>query len=254
MGKTAVFTFWEPRERLVPYVGLCMKTWRDALSAHDIVVLDRSNLAQHLGGDPFDMAMLQRLPLSMQKDAIMIAVLHRHGGVFLDADTIAVAGIEPLLAGLAQYDLVMFGSHLAVMAARAQAPLLARWQEAIRGRLSALEQRRRPFTAIAWNYLGNDVLTGFGDVSRAVLSLDRVAHGFMPEHLYFGDELPDAHQRYQRYWFQSNAGVETALRPGQTLIGLHNSWTPTWYRALNEAAVLSHPCLLSRTLKHLLRL
>jgi hypothetical protein len=87
---------------------------------------------------------------------------------------------------------------------------------------------------------------------RHLTMLDRKAHGFMPELLHYRHEAPDVIEKYRRYWFQSGASLDTALLPNQTLIGLHNSWTPEWYKQLSEAEVLEHSCLLSRTLSHLL--
>jgi hypothetical protein len=83
-------------------------------------------------------------------------------------------------------------------------------------------------------------------------TLDRKAHAFLPELLYYRETAPDPVEIYRRYWFESDGAVDTALRRGQALIALHNSWTPQWYRELSEEAVLAHPCLLSRTLKRLL--
>ena len=87
---------------------------------------------------------------------------------------------------------------------------------------------------------------------RYLTMLDRNAQGFMPELLNDAARGGDTAARYRRYWFESDAAVETALRPGQALIGLHHSWTPEWYTRLSEAEVLAHPCLLSRTLGRLL--
>ena len=85
-----------------------------------------------------------------------------------------------------------------------------------------------------------------------MIELDRYGFGFMPELLYYAAQTCEPGLKYQQYWFKSDAAVDTALLPRQVLIGLHNSWTPVWYQRLSEAEVLAHPCLLSRTLKHLL--
>jgi len=305
--KTTVFTFWEPRDAVIPYVGLCMKTWEAAFKACDVVVLDHSNTPDYLGDAPYDMGILKRLTLSIQKDAIMVAVLRKHGGVFLDADTLAVGDIAPLVNSLSQTEVVMFGMHMAVLAARPDARLLNRWYAGIQEKLATLARENYPRAAVPWDFAGNSVLSStmeaiidthedkpfpiafadravewlktqrapdrsripFARLTNAVVwrrrmfyfktiyrryltMLDPKAHGFMPELLHYGHEVPDAIEKYRRYWFQSGAGLDTALLPNQTLIGLHNSWTPEWYKQLSEAEVLAHPCLLSRTLSHLL--
>ncbi len=248
--------------------------------------------------------MLRRVPLSVQKDAVMVAVLRRHGGVFLDADTLAVRDIAPLVALLDRSEVLTFDMHLAFMAAQPGARLLERWLPAIQRRLAAL--RGAPPAEIPWDYLGNNLFystmdeiidahagkplamavadhaiglarrlsarrgrmvfarlvnaglwrrrrLAFRTICRARLTmLDRDRYGFMPERLHNRGRRGALADEYRRYWFESSAGVDSALREGQMLIGLHNSWTPDWYKRLEEAEVLGHPCLLSRTLRRLL--
>ncbi len=59
---TTIFTFWEPRGALVPYLALCMKTWERAFRAHDVVVLDHANLGRHLGEDVLDLGCCGECP------------------------------------------------------------------------------------------------------------------------------------------------------------------------------------------------
>jgi Capsular polysaccharide synthesis protein len=305
--KTTVFTFWEPKAAVIPYIGLCLKTWEAAFKAYNVVVLDHSNVSDYLGDASYDMEVLKRLTLSVQKDAIMVAVLRKHGGVFLDADTLAVGDIAPLVNRLGQTEVVMFGMHMAALVARPDARLLNRWYAGIQKKLATLARGKAPRAAVPWDFAGNSVLLStmeaiidthedkpfpialadravewlktssapgrnripFARLTKAVVGgrrmlyfktiyrrhltmLDRKAHGFMPELLHYRHEAPDAKEKYRRYWFQSGAGLDTALLPNQTLIGLHNSWTPEWYKQLSEGEVLAHSCLLSRTLSHLL--
>lgn len=304
---TTIFTFWEPRDALVPYLALCMKTWERALHAYDVVVLDYQNLPRYLEDGALDLETLRRLPLQMQKDAVMVAVLHRHGGLFLDADTLAVADIAPFLAFLDRSETVSFDMHLACVAARPGARLLDHWLGHIRGRLAVVRQLDGGPPNVPGSYLGNEglysamddiidahestpfplaaaeraiglgrpqmpldgrrtlrarLLNGFlwrrrllyfRTIHRKRLTmLERNRFAFMPERLHRPREAGADDVRYRRYWFESNAGVDTAVREGQMLIGLHNSFTPDWYKRLSEAEVLAHPCLLSRTLRRLL--
>ena len=306
---STIFTFWEPQGAVVPYVGLCMKTWARVLPAEDIVVLNYTNLREYVG-NVLDVEMLRRVPLMVQKDAVMVAVLHRHGGGFLDADTLAVRDIAPLLALLDGTEIVMFFLHIGFMAARPRARLLDRWLSLINDRLAALRQPATDFLEIPSDYLGNSLLyavmddiirsaarkplpiaavdlgislaqrlvrvdgrgSRFARLVNGVLwrrrilyfrtryrdyltSLERDRYAFMPERLHDRRHprvLADLADEYRRFWFESSAGVDRALRDDQLLIALHNSWTPDWYKQLSEREVLAHPCLLSRTLRHLL--
>ena len=301
-----IFTFWEPRGAVVPYIALCMKTWPRAFAGREVVVLDHARVREYLDEPPYDMDLLRRLPLPIQKDAITVAVLRRHGGVFLDADTLAVGDVAPLVDALTRTEVVMIAMHMAVVAARPGARLLDLWYAGIEEKLAALRDGGA-VSPVPWDFTGNSVLlrsmdalvathedkplplavadhavdwlaargmsAGRGAATRRVAELvvrkrralyfrtiyrpyltmlDRDAQGFMPELLNAAAGAGETAARYRRYWFESDAGVETALRPGQALIGLHHSWTPPWYTRLSEAEVLAHPCLLSRTLRHLL--
>ena len=291
---------------MIPYIALCLKTWARAFGGREVVVLDHARVVDELGEAPYDMDVLRRLPLPIQKDAIMVAVLRRRGGLFLDADTLAVGDVAPLVDALAHTEVVMIAMHMAVVAARPGARLLDLWYAAIREKLAALRAGAAA-PPVPWDFAGNSVLipsmdaivatheakplplavadravdwltargtsAGRGAVMTRVAALvvrkrralyfrtiyrpyltmlDRDAQGFMPELLNAAAGDGEIAARYRHYWFESDAGVETALRPGQTLIGLHHSWTPGWYTRLSEAEVLAHPCLLSRTLRHLL--
>jgi hypothetical protein len=97
--------------------------------------LDELSLARQL------IETLRRLPLPMQKDAVMVAVLHRHGGLFLDVDTLAVADVAPLLALLERRETISFHMHLACIAARPGARLLGYWLGQIRKRLAVVRRR-----------------------------------------------------------------------------------------------------------------
>ena len=283
-----------------------METWKRALRQYDVVVLEYQNLPHYFEEGALDLETLRRLPLPMQKDAVMVAVLHRHGGIFLDVDTLAVADVAPLLAFLERSETISFHMHLACIAARPGAHLLHYWLGQIRKRLAAVRQLDGEPPDVPWSYLGNDCLYAAMDdviaaqdgtpwplaaAERAIglgrpeipgagrrslrarllngllwrrrglyfrtihrnhyTMLERNRFAFMPE-LLGQPRKADAAVLYRRFWFESSAGVDAAVREGQMLIGLHNSFTPDWYKQLSEAGVLAHPCLLSRTLKHLL--
>lgn len=304
MSRT-IFAFWEPRGSIPPYLRLCMKTW-GRLRDRDVVVLDYATLPDYVCDPRLDLAAVKRVPLFVQKDAILAAVLHAHGGVFMDLDTLVVRDIEPLLGTLDGTELVTFHTHLGFAMARAGAKVLDRMLTEIDWRLRSLPTRD-PADEIPWNWLGNEPLEATmdemaaeaggkppgawlvdGAVDRLLAAgaraganpwlarlargvrwrrrllwfrtiharhytmLDRERHAFLPERLFFREAGPRLSDDYRRYWFTTEAPLASVWHPGQTVIGLHNSWTPDWYRGLSEAEVLSHDCLLSRTLRQLI--
>jgi hypothetical protein len=299
-----IFCFWEPRGAMPAYLRLCMKTWQRRFTEGDVVLLDYSNLAAYVPPGVLDLEVLRKLRPMVQKDAVMVAVLHAQGGVFLDADTIVAGDIRPLTDRLDHTEMVMFNAHLACIAARPGARILARWLEQIQGRLHGVRTAQDSRTD-DWDFLGNSLLSGVmdsliadiplaGTLQRAVVSpalgaleatlrnrqrdarlaaslramnhrlvfrsllrrhlhiLDRVRHGFIPEADHFRSRTMPSKEKYERFWFDAPLQVEDVFRKHPSLVGLHNSWTPDWYRRLDEHAVLRHHCLLSRTLKQTL--
>jgi hypothetical protein len=299
-ARPRIFTFWEPRGAIPPYLSLCLRTWKKALGAYEIIMLNYANLGDWLDGAHYARDVFRRLSMPIQKDAIMVWVLRRHGGVFMDLDTIAVADIAPLLRVVGNSELAMFSGHLAALIARPNARILQMWSDRIDEKLTELDRGPSP-EEVPWDFTGNSVhmevlemlidrhedkpllmamadrvvawtslkswrnrrlrdhilwrrrdLYFKGPYRKHLVELDRVGLGFMPELLYYPAKRCDPLFKYQSYWFESDADLDTAILPRQTLIGLHNGCTPVWYKRLSEAEVLAHRCLLSRTLKHLL--
>lgn len=290
-GAVPIFTFWEPRGAVTPYLQCCRETWARWIGGREVVTLDYANLEEYIGAGTLDLDALRQVRLSVQKDAIMVAVLHRHGGLFVDLDTIVVGDIQPVVAMLDLAPLVTFGRHLAVTAARRGDAFIAEWLEAVQANLAKLREGGSS-PQVAWSFLGNaplaDVLRRRRDrrlpfsvlarlrrpaptgrrrgVFQAVLNridtrLDRAAPGapwhriddpgFLPELIGVPASGRDMQREYLRFWFEPGE-VAPALLPGASVVALHNSWTPAWYRALSRDAVLAHDCRLSAVLRHLL--
>jgi hypothetical protein len=133
-----IFTFWEPRGSVPAYLELCRATWNGHLGGSEVVVLDYTNLEQYAGAGVLDLAALRQLPLPSQKDAIMVAVLHAQGGLFLDMDTIVCGDLVPIMARLRRAELVKFGPHLGVVAARAGGALTGLWLAEVRETLRSV--------------------------------------------------------------------------------------------------------------------
>jgi hypothetical protein len=280
------------------YLGLCLRTWQRNAPDYEVIVLDHSNLAQYAGAGVLDLETLAQVSPNIQKDAVMFAVLARHGGLFMDMDTIVFSGMDAFRRELLSTELVTFSRHMAVTGARRESTLVHGCLERIRQRLERLRADGVPSYGVWWNFFGNAVLDeqmvatcraasrlarvqgrfteGVGRILRpagtkaaafprrvdGVLTrwryrfdlehlyrmLDRDRHGFIAERVHGNRRIRDREQRYLDYWFEQSD--EHRPPPGQVpIIGLHHSWTPRWYMDLDEAAVLAHPCLMSRTLR-----
>ena len=88
---------------------------------------------------------------------------------------------------------------------------------------------------------------------KRLMILDRLKYGFIPEANYFKKRWMTAEQKYVNFWFENIIQSKDVFMNNQMVIGLHNSWTPQWYKDLSEQDILDNDCLLSRTLKDLIK-
>ena len=156
--KKEIFTFWEPKNKVPPYLELCRATWGKNLPEYTIITLDYSNISDQFDEKVFDLVLLKTLPLKIQKDAVMVAVLKEQGGMFMDMDTLILKDISPILGRLKNTEVVMFNKHCAFMAARPNARLLSIWLKGIQKQILQLKPRQETNTNVEWGYLGNSVL------------------------------------------------------------------------------------------------
>ena len=89
-----VFTFWEPKEKVPGYVRLCMDTWKDCLPGYETVVLDYGTLGDWLTPEEQRAILCRKMTLAMQSDCIRCAMLKKHGGVWMDADTVLTKPLD----------------------------------------------------------------------------------------------------------------------------------------------------------------
>jgi hypothetical protein len=173
MNTKRIFCFWEPHGAMPPYLKLCMRTWEVNLPDYEIVILNYSNLHRYIQEGTYDMPALRKLGLMLQKDAIMVAVLKEHGGIFMDVDTIVTGDIAPIVRKLAHTEAVMFDVHMAFLAARPNSRLLTRWMKTVQERLFRLNQDDPP--ASGWKYVGNSALA---DVMTDMISASRIGRAY----------------------------------------------------------------------------
>jgi mannosyltransferase OCH1-like enzyme len=308
-----IFSFWEPEGSLTPYLDLCRRTWERNLPDFEIIFLHYSNIGLYMPEGTYDMAVLTRLTPMMQKDAIMVAVLKEHGGVFIDADTLVTRDIAPLVRMLTEAEIVLFSTHLGFLAARPGSHILTLWYKGIQDKLSCLGEVGKVAPQLQWDFVGNSVLAEVMDkmienldlfrqikkrvvdkyvlayqkisrdhellaprlktlmnrirnslvrrkrefyfrtiFRRYLIMLDRIKYGFIPETFYFTSKSMMSEEKYWKFWFDNSIDIRDVFKPHQMVIGLHNSWTPQWYKELSEKEVLENGSLLSRTLKYLL--
>ncbi|UXX80813.1 capsular polysaccharide synthesis protein [Reichenbachiella carrageenanivorans] len=246
MNRT-IYTFWEPRSNMTPYLSLCMDTWRQHTQGFEHIILDYSNLFEYIPEGSVNIDKVKHISLALQKDVIQATVLKYNGGIFIDADMIFTGDLNELLAPLTEYDVVTFSSHLAFMMAKPNAQLINEWYEEVTNRIDLLTVDMQ----VNWDYFGNQIVNKKLKNSKyKSLKLDKYISAFTPEINYYAN-IGSVMRMYDNFWFSTTISTSQVFFENQTIIALHNSWTPQWYKRLSKEEILNHPCLMSRTLKRL---
>ena len=264
-----VFTFWEPKERVPGYVRLCMDTWRNCLPGYETVVLDYGTLGDWLAPDEQSAILCRKMTFAMQSDCIRCAVLKKHGGVWLDADTVLTKPLDgrfsaadcTFVARRQDGHLVHYAAYIS--AAKPEAKFVSDWHAALVPRIA----RARRFYASRltrllrhgewklirrWNYCANAVLDPLADVSRPpeYAWIDKDEIFAVPEEELMSTGM-DAVAAYRKYWFEPG-GIDDVLSRCAGLLMLHNSFTPERIRAMSAEEFLVTDTRLARLLRHLL--
>ncbi|MEO9965305.1 MAG: capsular polysaccharide synthesis protein [Reichenbachiella sp.] len=243
LNKT-IYTFWEPKDKIMPYLELCMKSWKPYIKGFEHVMIDYSNLFDYIPVGSLDIDKIKHVQLSIQKDAIQAAVFKYNGGVFLDADMIITGDLNPFFGLLDKYDAVNFSTHLAFMMVKPGTQLVDEWYAEVVRRIDNLP----PNSPVDWDYFGNQIVNSkLKNKKYNALIIDKYKSAFTPEINYFVNK-GDPEAMYKNFWFSDKIGTEEVFYKNQSIIALHNSWTPSAYQALDMEAILAHPSLLSRTL------
>ena len=252
------FTFWEPKEALPGYVRLCMETWRRCLPGFEVVTLDFSSLGDYLSAAEIAEISCPHECLAKQADCIRCALLRKHGGIWLDADTVLTKPLDKrfrsadvtMVARHAQSGQMIYGGY--IHAAGPETKMISEWHRQLLPRIEKSRQMdgnllrrfwdRRTWKAVRhWGYFENGIL----DPLAARLTppdyawIDKDEVGAFPEEALLADGTAQSpFDAYVRYWF-SPGEADAALRDCAGLIMLHNSWTPESFRKMSAREFLS---------------
>lgn len=258
-----LFTFWEPKEKMPAYIGLCMQTWKKFLPECEVVLLDYSNLEEWLGKDVYDEILFRDFSLPKQADAIRCALLKKYGGLWLDADTILTSPqVKDYL--MIDSELVMISKHLAFIKANNNSKIIADWYNQIQYNLKFYKDVKYQNNAVQkilhprryrrvenWDYLGNYILHKMLKTKnkKKFFSIDRMEINALPElNNKNNDNLVE---NYQNFYFENDYSQDV-IKNTKGIILLHNSWTPQPFLQMNEEEFLSRNNTLSNVLKTVL--
>ena len=99
--------YWQsrPGSKRPAYLDLCLQTIQKHNPDFEIDVLDRDSLRQTVDCHP----LFDRLSLNHQSDYARTKLLHEHGGMYLDFDTICLQSLEPWFLECEQHDAEVCG-------------------------------------------------------------------------------------------------------------------------------------------------
>jgi hypothetical protein len=111
-GQYNIFMYWEtlPGKQKPEYLDLCFDTIKKNCSQDfKIHMLNEKNIKNYLPNLRNDLD--QKLKIQQKVDYYRLLLLHKYGGIWLDADTIVIKNLIPLFNKLRKYNYVGFGCH-----------------------------------------------------------------------------------------------------------------------------------------------
>ena len=267
-----IFTFWEPRSAMPGYLRLCLETWRKHLTSWRIEVLDYERLPDFLPQDEIQAVVCRDMKLFNQADAVRCALLRRHGGVWLDLDTVVIRpdALDRFVDG--EVSVIcndrggVYGSFFA--ASKPKSELMERWYEELVVRvdefrtfhaslLRRLFRRKRWRQVRRWDFVLNAILDRMVpemDATHVSRHSEKDLH-VHPEQVFGrGAACRKSREVYADYWFSAphpdDADVVAWATGGMAL--LHNSWTPPEFRRMDETSFLATGCRLAKLIKEAL--
>ena len=274
MGQTLpnrIWTFWEPKTALPGYIQLCLKTWQKGLPNSEVIVLDYENLGEYFTSEEQNAAVLKTMTLPMQSDCIRCAILKKYGGIWLDADSIFTKSLDSrftqadvtMVARIREGKIFNYGAFICAL--RPEAKFLCDWYKELVVRVAKARKYRdsilyylfkhRAWRQMRrWNYCVNaiiDPLAAGADAKDYVYLPQETVNALPEERLMTSEGDAEFWQVYQDFWFRPGDPAE-ALKDNAGLIMLHNSWTPSEYRAMSAADFLKTPTRLAALLRQLL--
>lgn len=259
--KRRIFSYWVNKEgcETPAYIELCMQTWHEHIPDLELIIIDHSNIREW-AGDVIDYSLFFQLPPMHQSDIASFVILAKHGGIFMDADTIVTRDIFEEFSKFDTKSLVAFGYpntaniHLAILVA------LDPNNAFVTAAADMATQRLNsaPTTAnfvLNWDTFGNSIILEVAkdnEIMKLLHVLDRKQTGNMLEAHYFTGSPPM--DQYMKFYFSSHKiklkEVVRKIKFGA--VSLHNSYTPEYFKNYTKEQVLEADSILSALLKNFL--
>ena len=228
MGNKMIFTFWEGTKP--DYIKLCMDTWK-----FEYVTLNYGNLHKYT---ELPVDKLKRFTLPQIADCVRVHVLRDNGGYWLDADTIVLDGLptETILGDPDERT-----NTIGYLHTEANTDMFNEW--------AAYQDRiiNEQYAPTLWSLMGNDFTDRYLK-EHSEVDIGRIGERWAEVDM-IGGNLTRM-EKYVALYFVHKCHLPDFKKTD--ILMLHNSWTPQWYKELNEDAVLSADCTLSNILRETL--
>ncbi len=262
-----IFTFWEPKDKIPGYIKLCMKTWEKYLPDYEVELCDYDTIKHYLTDEEYESIDFRKMPLAKQSDAIRCALLSKHGGIWMDADTIITSG--GAMKELQQGNCCMlnngkphtlFGAY--IYAAQPNTIFMNKWLTELRPRIAAYKRaykfrmfrflfKRKWKQMKNWDYCVNAIIDPLSAemLPTELVELNGEMLKVIPERLCVrpGESNKEA---YIRFWFEESGDYDDSAIG--SLIFLHNSWTPSRYMVMTEDDFIKQDIPLAKLLNNVL--
>ncbi len=242
-----VYTFWEPRTSIPYYLQMCMETWKKYLPNATIVLLDYKNLRDFVDMRDIGLKLLSgRFSFSQFSDALRVALLAKHGGVWIDIDTIILnSSAEKYFLPDEKHRTIFFADianktcQTAFINSSSGAMCMKLWLSCIRENVWNLT----PTTSINGNFMGKAFISEYVQKYPDEMKLFD-PKSVMPE-IKNGVAATSFQDAYVDYYFKQN--LHSADVNADMLL-LHNSWTPQIFKQWSDKEVLSCDCTMTNIL------
>ena len=243
-----VYTFWEPRDQIPYYLRLCMETWKKFLPNATIVLLDYKNIGEFIDVRELGLNLFSdKFTLPQISDALRVALLAKHGGVWLDIDTIILSSnAEKYFLPDKKHRTVFFVypedkfCQMCFINTPPAAMCMNLWRESIREKLWNLT----PSTPVDWDFIGNAFINDYVQNFPEEFNLiDR--NVAMPDKDLISDSKNGAGRAYSIYYFLRNYHLKDI---SNDMLFLQNSWSPPFFKKMSPKDLFRFDCTMTNVL------
>lgn len=212
------------------YIKLCMKTWKVPFT-----VLNYENLHEYTDAQ---IEPVKRFTLPQIADYVRVHVLRDQGGYWLDADTVMISDELP--------NVTIFGdanartNTIGMLHTEPHSDMFEQWacyqDEVVKGNGATTH----------WAIMGN-IFTDPYLLKHREIEIGPIEKCW-PE-TYMINDNSNRFTKYRKFYFEENYHLSDINQT--SMLMLHNSWTPEWYKRLSEREALETHCTLSNILREL---